>query len=89
VNKCINTFGMIKRASANSAIASCSLEPRVVARYSKYTERAASTAPPPATTCIDKNLHLRYLYLQIVIKEKKVVLICSVPLEFGLQIGLK
>jgi hypothetical protein len=31
----IKTFGMINKDSANSAIASCSREPRVVARFSR------------------------------------------------------
>ena len=37
-------------ASANSAMASCSRDPSVVASISRYTDSAASTAPPPATT---------------------------------------
>lgn len=53
------TFGMINKDSANSAIASCSLDPRVVARFSRYTDNAASTAPPPATTCMT-NIHVKY-----------------------------
>ena len=43
-----SVLGMIKRALANSAIASCSLESRVVAKVSRKMDRAASTAPPPA-----------------------------------------
>lgn len=55
--RCISrTFGIISKDSANSAIASCSLDPKVVARFSRYTDRAASTAPPPATTYIPKQL---------------------------------
>ena len=42
-------FGITKRASENSAIASCSLEPRVLAKSSKKIDKATSTAPPPAT----------------------------------------
>lgn len=53
VHSCILiTFGIIKKDSANSAMANCSLDPKVVARFSRYTDRAASTAPPPATTYI-------------------------------------
>ena len=51
MNLNFRTFGMINKDSANSAIASCPRDPNVVARYSKYTDNAASTAPPPATTC--------------------------------------
>ena len=43
-----SVLGMIKSAFANSAMASCSLESRVVAKVSKKMESAASTAPPPA-----------------------------------------
>mmetsp|Transcript_8481 Transcript_8481/g.20860 ORF Transcript_8481/g.20860 Transcript_8481/m.20860 type:complete len:278 (+) Transcript_8481:70-903(+) len=43
-------FGMTCRASANSAIASCSREPSVRAKSSRYMASAVSTAPPPAHT---------------------------------------
>ena len=48
---------MTSKASENSAIASCSLEPKVLANSSRYTERAASTAPPPATKEFDSRIH--------------------------------
>jgi hypothetical protein len=48
-------LGIIWSASENSAIASCSLEPKVLAKSSRYTERATSTAPPPATILFDSN----------------------------------
>jgi hypothetical protein len=48
-----SVFGIIYKASENSATASCSLEPRVLAKSSRYTDRATSTAPPPATTLFD------------------------------------
>lgn len=51
MNEVQYTFGITNKDSANSAMANCSRDPKVVARYSKYTDRAASTAPPPATTC--------------------------------------
>jgi hypothetical protein len=34
-------------------MANCSLEPSVLAKSSRYTERATSTAPPPATILFD------------------------------------
>lgn len=40
-------LGIISRAFANSAMASCSLESSVVAKDSRKQKRAASTAPPP------------------------------------------
>ncbi|KAH3660041.1 hypothetical protein OGAPHI_007246 [Ogataea philodendri] len=43
-------FGITSRAEANSAIASCSREPTVVAKFSKNMFKAHSTAPPPGTT---------------------------------------
>jgi len=48
---------MMRKASANSATASCSHEPKVVARFSKYTDKAASIPPlsPHAITCHKTN----------------------------------
>ena len=48
-----NVFGIIWSASENSAMASYSLDPNVLAKSSKYTESATSTAPPPATILLD------------------------------------
>lgn len=42
-------FGITSKASENSAIANCSLLPRVLAKSSRYIDSATSTAPPPAT----------------------------------------
>ena len=53
---------MTNNDSANSAIASCSRDPKVVARFSKYTDNAASTAPPPATTYIGNEEYLIYIW---------------------------
>mmetsp|Transcript_12063 Transcript_12063/g.36342 ORF Transcript_12063/g.36342 Transcript_12063/m.36342 type:complete len:420 (+) Transcript_12063:126-1385(+) len=50
--------GMTRRASAKSATASCSREPREWAKSSRKTESAASTAPPPATTAADSRTRL-------------------------------
>lgn len=42
-----NVLGIIRRLLANSAIANCSRELKVVAKFSKYIDKAASTDPPP------------------------------------------
>jgi hypothetical protein len=43
-------FGIIQRASLNSAIEIYSLVPRVLAKVSREVARAISQAPPPGTT---------------------------------------
>jgi len=47
------TLGMMQRASENSAMANYSLDPRVLAKSSRYTLSATSTEPPPATMEFD------------------------------------
>jgi hypothetical protein len=46
------TFGMTRSDLAKSAMASCSLLDRLVAKFSRYIDRAASTHPPPTTTVL-------------------------------------
>jgi len=51
-------FGITRSASENSAMASCSRVPKVLAKSSRKTERATSTAPPPATSEFDSRTRL-------------------------------
>jgi len=48
-----SVFGITRRASENSAIASYSRVPKVLAKLSRNTESETSTAPPPATSEFD------------------------------------
>jgi len=48
--------GITSSDSANSAIASCSREPSVIAKFSRYTLSAVSTAPPPGTAMPDSSV---------------------------------
>eukprot|EP00732_Lithocolla_globosa_P003289 Lithocolla_globosa_v1_NODE_2567_length_1950_cov_17.572559.p2 type:complete len:309 gc:universal NODE_2567_length_1950_cov_17.572559:294-1220(+) len=53
-----SVLGMTRRACANSAMASCSREASVVANFSKNSDSAASTHPPPGTTLFDSRVRL-------------------------------
>lgn len=52
-------LGIARSASAYSAMASCSREPSVSAKFSRAMERAASTAPPPGGGGVRGGLELR------------------------------
>ena len=51
-----SVLGMTSSASANSAMASCSRLPSVLANDSRYMASAASTAPPPVRQPADEDI---------------------------------